>query len=65
MAIFGIFAVVMGFMNRVPKLLIWIYSWGETTAWIIKIALIVVGGALFLMGGNSTEAIEENNSTEE
>lgn len=55
MAFFGIFAVIMGFMNRVPSLLMWIYNWGETTAWIIKIGLIVVGGALFFFGGGSSD----------
>lgn len=63
MAIFGLFAIVMGFLNRVPSLLIWIYNWGETTAWIIKVALVIVGGVLFFLGGSSeenSEAIPEN-----
>lgn len=55
MAIFGLFAIVMGFLDRVPKLLIWIYNWGETTAWIIKVALVVIGGILFFMGNTTTE----------
>ena len=55
MAIFGIFAIVMGFLDRVPSLLIWIYNWGETTAWIIKVALVVMGGILFFLGGKSEE----------
>ena len=29
----------------VPKILVWIYLWGEGTAWVIKISL-VAGGAL-------------------
>jgi len=52
---FGLFAIVLGFLNRVPKILIWIYNWGETTAWIIKIALVIVGGALYLLGGSPEE----------
>jgi hypothetical protein len=47
MALLGIFAIVLNFMDRVPKLLMWIYMWGDTVAWIIKIGLVVVGGALF------------------
>ena len=41
----GVFAIIMGFMDMVPKILVWIYLWGESTAWIIKISL-VAGGAL-------------------
>ncbi|SNR15192.1 hypothetical protein [Tenacibaculum jejuense] len=59
MAIFGILAIVLGFLNRVPKLLIWIYNWGETTAWIIKIALVVVGGALYLFSNGEEEEEEQ------
>ncbi len=58
MAIFGILAIVLGFLNRVPKLLMWIYNWGETTAWIIKIALVVVGGALYLFSNGEEEEQE-------
>ncbi len=63
MFLLGIFAIVLNFLGRVPKILIWIYSWGETTAWIIKIALVVIGAALFLMssGGEITEEIREEN----
>ncbi len=45
----GVLAIVLDFIGRVPKVLFWIYSWGETTAWIIKIALVVVGVAIFLL----------------
>ncbi len=55
MVIVGVFAIVLGFLDRVPKILIWIYSWGDTVAWAIKIGLIVVGAALFLIGGGDQE----------
>ena len=58
MFIFGALATVLGFMNSVPRLLMWIYNWGETIAWIIKIGLIVVGAALYFMG-NKDEVSEE------
>jgi hypothetical protein len=48
--LFGAAAIVMGFMDIVPKLLVWIYKWGEGTAWAIKIGLVVVGAGLYLMG---------------
>lgn len=60
--ILGAFAIVLDFFNRVPKLLMWIYNWGETTAWIIKIALVVVGGILWFMGKNDKDA-ENKQST--
>ncbi len=55
--IIGVLAIVLDFLGRVPKVLFWIYSWGETTAWIIKIALVVVGAVIFLLS-NKREASE-------
>ena len=49
----GVLAIVLDFFNYVPKLLFWIYEWGDGVAWIIKIALIVVGGILWLLGRNA------------
>jgi hypothetical protein len=53
MAIFGIIAIVFGFMNRAPRLLMWIYNWGDGAAWAIKIGLVVIGGALYFLAGRS------------
>jgi hypothetical protein len=50
MVILGVFAIVLNFLDRVPSILIWIYNWGETTAWIIKISLIVIGAILYFIG---------------
>ena len=58
MVFLGAFAIILNFMNRVPTILIWIYSWGETMAWVIKIALIVIGAVLYLMGKNPEPEIE-------
>lgn len=64
MALFGILAIVLNFFDRVPTLLMWIYSWGDTAAWAIKIGLIVVGAVLFFMNKpiteEHTEAVEES-----
>ena len=49
-AIYGMAAIIMGFFNYCPRLLMWIYIWGDTTAWIIKIALVLGGGILYLVG---------------
>jgi hypothetical protein len=58
MAIFGILAIVLGFMDSVPALLAWIYNWGEDTAWIIKIALTVVGGVLWFVSRQKLANVE-------
>lgn len=50
LAILGILAIFLDFFNRVPKVLAWIYNWGDDVAWGIKIALVVVGGVLWLIG---------------
>lgn len=63
MVVLGILAIVLDFFNYVPKVLFWIYEWGDGVAWGIKIALIVVGGLLWLMGrgkaGSEEEALAE------
>lgn len=59
--IIGVLAIVLDFLGRVPKVLFWIYSWGETTAWIIKIALVVVGAGIFLLSnkGGASKGLKE------
>lgn len=57
MALLGIFAIVLNFLDRVPRLLMWIYMWGDNVAWAIKIGLVVVGGALFFF--TKSEEVEE------
>lgn len=51
----GVFAIILNFVGRVPSLLMWIYTWGETVAWVIKIAFIVVGAVLYFMGASKSE----------
>lgn len=55
MVIFGALAIVLNFFDRVPTLLMWIYSWGDIAAWGIKIGLIVVGAILFFVGKPTIE----------
>jgi hypothetical protein len=54
--IFGAAAIIFGFMERVPRILEWIYNWGEGVAWAIKIGFIVVGALLFIMGNRQKQA---------
>lgn len=53
MAFLGIFGAGLSFLDRVPSMLFWIYNWGDTVAWAIMIGLIVIGGAMYLLGSNS------------
>lgn len=55
----GVAAIVLNYLDRVPKLLVWIYSWGEGPAWGIKIGLIVIGAALWFFGGRKDKAANE------
>lgn len=65
LAIVGILAIVMDFFGRVPKALFWIYEWGDTVAWIIKIALVVIGGFLYFKGKKTAINNEQNNDYQE
>ena len=50
---FGILSIVLDFFNAVPSVMAWIYNWGETTAWIIKIAFVIVGLLFTRLGRNN------------
>ncbi|MGJ1387150.1 hypothetical protein ACR782_13170 [Sphingobacterium spiritivorum] len=62
MVVIGILAIILGFFNYVPKILMWIYQWGEGVAWTIKIGLIVLGGLLYLLAGKSPEQAESSSA---
>lgn len=53
----GIISTVLHFINMELMLLMWIDNWGATNGWIIRIAMIVVGAALWggakFVGGNN------------
>ena len=53
----GILAIVLNFVNMVPRVLMWIYAWGETAAWGIKIGIIVLGAILWFIGGKEEEEV--------
>lgn len=58
LAFLGVFAIGLDFVGRVPTFLIWIYNWGEGVAWGIKIALVVLGGLMFLLAPKAEDASE-------
>lgn len=63
MAIFGAYAIIGGFFNQAPRILIWIYKWGDTVAWGIKIGLVGIGVILLLVGKKN--AINKEKSEQE
>jgi hypothetical protein len=64
LAFFGIFAIALDYMGRVPSLLAWIYNWGDTVAWAIKIGLVVVGAGMFFMGKSAPENVQPSQANE-
>ncbi|NSL85293.1 hypothetical protein [Chitinophaga solisilvae] len=53
LVIIGLLSIVAGFFNYVPKILIWIYKWGDGAAWGIKIGLIVVGALCYMLSAKT------------
>lgn len=60
----GVWAIILNFFNFVPKVLVWIYEWGEGPAWGIKIGVIVVGGLLWWLGRRQSPAAETETDEE-
>lgn len=58
MALAGIISIVLHFMNMNLRILMWIDMWSETTGWMIRAGLIIVGLILFILmpGGEEEEA---------
>lgn len=60
LAAMGVMSIILSLFNYNVRLLAWVDLWGPTMGWIIRIALIVGGAALFFIFGNSDEDDEEN-----
>ncbi len=54
----GVLAIGLDFINMVPKVLRWIYAWGNEVAWMIKGGIVVVGIILYIIGKPSEESDE-------
>ena len=55
LAALGIMSIVLSIFNYNIRLLAWVDAWGNTMGWVIRILLIVGGGALFLLFGRDEE----------
>jgi hypothetical protein len=60
-AALGIMSIVIGFFNYEIRIFKLLDYFGTTAGWVIKIALIIVGAALFFILGNGEEGEEESN----
>jgi len=55
LAAMGIMSIILSIFNYNIRLLGWVDAWGNTMGWVIRILLIVGGGALFLFFGRDEE----------
>ena len=56
MVIFGLGSFVLGLIGYEFTLLMWVDNWGSAVGWIIRGALVVVGGLLWFTGNNEETA---------
>jgi len=52
LAAMGIMSIVLSIFNYNIRLLAWVDLWGNAMGWIIRILLILGGGALYFFYGN-------------
>ena len=50
LAVIGLLAVVLHFLNMNFIFLTWINKWGSTIAWVIRGGIIVLGAVLYFTG---------------
>jgi len=63
MVLFGAGSIVLGFVGYEFTLMMWVDIWGPAVGWIIRIALIIVGGFLWLQGEDvQEEQFEESDA---
>lgn len=56
MVVFGLASSILSFFDYNLRLLMWVDMWGTTTGWIIRIALILGGAALFFLTNKASES---------
>lgn len=55
LAVMGLISALLSIINYNIRLLAWIDSWGSTMGWVLRIILILAGGALFFLFGRAEE----------
>lgn len=53
--VMGMLSVMLCIFNYNIRLLSWVDAWGNTSGWIIRIVLIVIGAALFFIYGRAED----------
>lgn len=53
----GLGSFVLHYMNMEFKLLMWVDQWGPAAGTAIRIGMIVVGGALWLLGNKREKSV--------
>ena len=56
MFVLGLGSFLLHFLNMEFKLLSWVDNWGPTAGTAIRVGLVVVGGALWLLGSKREKA---------
>ncbi len=52
LAAMGVMSIVLSIFNYNIRLLAWVDLWGNTMGWVIRILLILGGGALYFFFGS-------------
>ncbi len=55
LALMGLGSILLSIFNYNLRLLMWIDIWGTTMGWVIRIGLIVGGGAIYFMMGSNAD----------
>lgn len=55
MALFGVGSIILHFLDMNFTILSWIDNWGNTVGWAIRIALVVIGIILLIVGYKNEE----------
>jgi hypothetical protein len=55
LAAMGIISALLSIFNYNIRLLAWIDLWGSTMGWVLRIVLVLAGGALFFLFGKMEE----------
>ena len=60
MIVFAIASTILSFFDYNLKILMWVDIWGTAVGWAIRVALIIVGGALLFLFNKSDDEEEES-----
>ncbi|WP_299111322.1 hypothetical protein [uncultured Winogradskyella sp.] len=60
----GLALIILPYIGLTIRFLGWIDELGETTAWAIKIGLVVLGAVLFFMGKPEEEELPKEETAE-